>query len=569
MKRALKWILSLFLVLVLLLGAAWFFLRYQPEITTGWLTSWADHALESGRYSSAIRYYTWAYRLSDRDPALAVTLADAYKASGNYTKAEYTLANAIAAGGQLPVYEALCQTYVEQDKLLDAVSMLDQVADPAIKAQLDAQRPAVPTSSVEPGFYSQYMNVTLSGQGSLYVSIGDGFPSTASPYQDPIPLELGETSIRAVAVGENGLVSPLAIFGYTISGVVEPVELTDPALDACVREILGRGADSPLTTADLWGVETLTVPSEASNLEDLQHFTGLTTLVIQGQASLNLSFLSQMTELTTLDLSGSTVSAQDLPLIGGLGKLTSLNLSGCSLSTLSGLESLTTLTSLDLSNNSVSDLSPLAGCKGLTTLNLQRNAIASFAPLANLADLTNLDLSYNALADFTPVATCVALQSLNVSNNVQPNLSGIGSLIALAELDASYNQLTEVTGLGSCTTLKKLSLANNALTAMDELATLVHVTDMNVSYNDILTIPDFPADADLVIFNGCHNYFEDVSGLAGLNTLNYVYLDYNNISDINVLSSCINLIQVGVFQTNVSDASALLDMNVIVSYNPT
>ena len=254
MKRALKWILSLFLVLVLLLGAAWFFLRYQPEITTGWLTSWANHALESDRYSSAIRYYTWAYRLSDRDPALAVTLADAYKASGNYTKAEYTLANAIAAGGQLPVYEALCQTYVEQDKLLDAVSMLDQVADPAIKAQLDAQRPAVPTSSVEPGFYSQYMNVTLSGQGTLYVSIGDGFPSTASPYQDPIPLELGETSIRAVAVGENGLVSPLAIFGYTISGVVEPVELTDPALDACVREILGRGADSPLTTADLWGV---------------------------------------------------------------------------------------------------------------------------------------------------------------------------------------------------------------------------------------------------------------------------------------------------------------------------
>ena len=32
MKRALKWILSLFLVLALLLGAAWFFLRYQPEI---------------------------------------------------------------------------------------------------------------------------------------------------------------------------------------------------------------------------------------------------------------------------------------------------------------------------------------------------------------------------------------------------------------------------------------------------------------------------------------------------------------------------------------------------------
>ena len=423
MKRALKWILSLFLVLVLLLGAAWFFLRYQPEITTGWLTSWADHALESGRYSSAIRYYTWAYRLSDRDPALAVTLADAYKASGNYTKAEYTLANAIAAGGQPPVYEALCQTYVEQDKLLDAVSMLDQVADPAIKAQLDAQRPAVPTLQRRTRLLQPIYERHLIRSGEPLCEHRRWVPlHCLPPIRIPFPLSWAKPPF-GLWPGENGLVSPLAIFGYTISGVVEPVELTDPALDACVREILGRGADSPLTTADLWGVETLTVPSEASNLEDLQHFTGLTTLVIQGQASLNLSFLSQMTELTTLDLSGKDrLGPGPASSLGDSGKLTSLNLSGCGLSTLSGLESLTTLTSLDLSNNSVSDLSPLAGCKGLTTPEPSAQCHRQLCPLANLADLTNLDLSYNALADFTPVATCVALQSLNVSNNVLPNL---------------------------------------------------------------------------------------------------------------------------------------------------
>ncbi len=568
MKRAFKWILSLILVLALLLGAAWFFLRYQPDIATGMLTGWGNRALESGRYSSAIRYYGWAYRLSEQDPELAITLADAYKAAGNYTKAEYTLANAIAAGAPLPVYEALCQTYVEQNKLLDAVSMLDQVADPAIKAELDAQRPAAPVSNVEPGFYSQYMDVTLSGEGTLYIGLGEEYPSTATPYEGPIALEMGETSIRAVAVGENGLVSPLAILGYTISGVVEPVTLSDPALDTCVRQLLSRSDSSPLTTADLWGITELTVPAEASNLEDLKYFTGLTALSVQGKESLELSFLSQMGKLTTLDLAGSAVSARDLPLIGGLSQLTSLNLAGCSLSTLSGLEELTALTSLDLSDNSISDLTPLSGCKGLMTLNLQRNAIASFGPLSNLAALTSLDLSYNAVADFSSVATCTALESLDVSNNVLPNLAGIGSLTALSELNASYNQLTEVTGLGSCTALVKLNLANNALTSMDELATLTCVTEMDVSYNDILTIPDFPEDAALVTFNGCHNYFEDVSGLAGLDTLNYVYLDYNNITDINVLASCINLIQVGVFQTNVSDASALLDMNVIVSYNP-
>ena len=269
MKRALKWILSLFLVLALLLGAAWFFLRYQPEIATGILTGWGSHALESGRYSRAIRYYGWAYQLSEQDPELAIALADAYKAAGNYTKAEYTLANAIAAGAPLPVYEALCQTYVAQNKLLDAVSMLDQVADPAVKAELDAQRPAPPTSSLAPGFYSQYMNVTISGQGKLYLGMGEEYPSTATPYEGPISLELGETSIRAVAVGENGLVSPLSIFGYTISGVVEPVTLSDPALDAYVRQLLGRSGDSALTTADLWSITELTVPTEASSLEDL------------------------------------------------------------------------------------------------------------------------------------------------------------------------------------------------------------------------------------------------------------------------------------------------------------
>ena len=546
MKRALKWILSLFLVLALLLGAAWFFLRYQPEIATGILTGWGSHALESGRYSRAIRYYGWAYQLSEQDPELAIALADAYKAAGNYTKAEYTLANAIAAGAPLPVYEALCQTYVAQNKLLDAVSMLDQVADPAVKAELDAQRPAPPTSSLAPGFYSQYMNVTISGQGKLYLGMGEEYPSTATPYEGPISLELGETSIRAVAVGENGLVSPLSIFGYTISGVVEPVTLSDPALDAYVRQLLGRSGDSALTTADLWSITELTVPTEASSLEDLTYFTGLTALVIQGKENLDLSFLAQMPELTTLDLAGSVISAQDLPLVGSLGKLTSLNLAGCSLSTLSGLEGLTALTSLDLSDNSISDLTPLAGCKGLTTLNLQRNAIASFGPLANLSALTSLDLSYNALAGRFGGGHLrgPAIPGRFQQRSAQPS-AGIGSLGALTELNGSYNQLTEVTGLGSCAARAELNLSNNALTSMDDLATLTHVTEIDVSYNDILTIPDFPEDAALVTFNGCHNYFEDVSGLAGLNTLNYVYLDYNNITDINVLSTCINLIQGG------------------------
>lgn len=570
MKRALKRFLIFVAVLGVLTAAAWYFLMYNPDLTAGMLRSWGNSAMEDGNYSRAVTWYRWACRLSDPEQETAVLLAEAYRAGGNYTKAEFTLANAIAAGGGSQVYLELSRVYVEQDKLLDAVTMLDQISDLAVKAELDAQRPAAPEVSLAPGYYNQYMDVEVTAAtGSLYVSVDGEYPSLKGAYEGPFSLGLGETTVQAVAVGENGLVSPLSAYGYTISGVVERVQLQDSALDALVRELLSRSAGSDLTTADLWSIAELTVPAETLELTDLAYFTGLTSLTIQEHAAPDLSFLSSLTKLETLDLSDSTISPESLSLIGSLPNLKSLNLARCGLSTLSGLETLTTLTELNLSENSISDVTPLGGNAGLQTLNLQRNAISNVTGLSGMTALAWLDVSYNSLGDMSPLSGCASLTWLDVSNNNLTALSGIGRLTGLTYLDGSYNALTDVTGIGSCTALTELDLSNNVLDNMDELVTLVNVSVLDVSYNDILTIPDFPDVAALATFNGCHNFFEDVSGLAGLQSLNYVYLDYNNISDINVLSTCNNLVQVNVFRTNVSDISALQGMDVIISYNPT
>lgn len=569
MKRALIKLTVFLVVLGLLGGTAWYFLVHNPARTAGYLVTLGENAAGGEDYDTAIGWYRLANRLQPQDQDIALCLADAYRAMGNYTKAEYTLSHAIAAGGTAEVYLKLCQVYVEQDKLLDAVTMLDQIADPTIKAQLDAQRPAAPTADLEPGFYSQYMTVHVTAaSGSLYVSTNHDYPSTKASYTTAMELPLGETSVKALAVADNGLVSPLAVFGYTISGVVEEVQLQDDVLEAHVQELLHRDPGSTLTTADLWSITELTVPDDASNLSDLSYFTGLKRLTILDKDGVDLSFLASTTALEYLDLTGSSFDAAHLPVIGGLHNLKTLNLSDCGLSTLAGLEGLTALTTLDLSNNIVSDLSPLANAAGLTTLNLSGNAVVRF-PLEGLAELSWLDLSNNALTDFSSIAACIGLQYLDVSNNSLTALTGLGQLTALTTLDASSNALTDTTGIGSCVSLTTLNLSNNKLTTMDELAGLTGVVNMDVSYNDILTIPDFPDDAALVKFNGCHNYFEDVSGLAGIQGLNYVYLDYNNITDINVLASCPLLIQVNVFRTNVTDVSALQEMSVIVSYNPT
>lgn len=568
--RALKHIIIWFLIFALLGGAAWYFLIYDRVLTADILTDWGHSAYAEEDYDTAITYYRWAHSLQQQDQSRAITLASAYKASGNYTKAEYTLSNAIAAGGNEAVYLELCRTYVEQNKLLDAVNMLDKIADPNIRASLDAKRPATPTVDITPGFYTQYLTITVTGtDGQLYVSTTDEYPTLEDPGTPVIALGQGQTIITALSIGENGLVSKLGMFGYTVGGVIEVVDLADPNLEIYVRDLLSRGSGSDLTTADLWSITEMTIPQEVTDFSQLHYFTGLTSLTIENQPVVDLSFLSTMEDLKTLDLSGCLLNADQLSLIGALPQLETLDISSCQLSTLNGLNNLTTLRYLNASVNSISDLLPLLGNSNLETLDLQHNAISNFGALGGLEKLSVLNLSNNALTDFSAIATCKGLTQLDVSSNLLTHLTGVNQLKSLTDLNAADNDLTDITGIGGCTSLVNLNLSYNALTTMDEMVSLVNVQDINVSYNDIVTIPDFPDNAALVSFNGCHNFFEDVSGLKDLISLNYVYLDYNNISDINILAGCYNLIQVNVFRTNVTDVSALQEMDVIISYNPT
>ena len=81
MKRTLKIVLPIVIILALLGTGYWFFFRYRPDITTGFLTDLGDSRLESGRYKTAVRYYEWARDLSPDDVELSLKLAEAYRKS--------------------------------------------------------------------------------------------------------------------------------------------------------------------------------------------------------------------------------------------------------------------------------------------------------------------------------------------------------------------------------------------------------------------------------------------------------------------------------------------------------
>ena len=179
MKKFFKVLLPVLLVALLLGGGIWYLRNYQGDFFSNFLQRRGDAAMAGEHYTTALRYYRWAWELDDTDPDLAVSLASAYAHTDNYTKAEYTLVNAIAAmPEELQLYLALSETYVAQDKLLDASQLLDRVENESIRTQLTEARPDAPVLTPESGYYSEYISVGLeASSGTAYLSVDGSFPS--------------------------------------------------------------------------------------------------------------------------------------------------------------------------------------------------------------------------------------------------------------------------------------------------------------------------------------------------------------------------------------------------------
>ena len=571
MKRALRIIVPVMLALLILVSIAWYSFVYDRAFTRDILLHQARYHSTRGIPELGSWFYDLAYDYSGQDENVAIELANQFKAEGNYTKAEYTLSNAVADGGTVELYIALCKTYVEQDKLLDAVNMLDNVTDPTIKQQLEAMRPAAPAANPAPGFYNQYISVTLDGNGgTIYYTTGTEYPSTEDePYSEPITLGSGETNIYAITVAENGLVSPLTLLGYTVGGVIEEVTFTDTALEVAVRDQLGVDMDYPLYTDELWTITDLTVPKEASSLDDLTKLPYLETLVIHDLRIDSLKFLSSLTALKELDLTGCRFPSDDLSLISTIPTLERLTLTDCALSTVAGLETAQSLVYLNLSNNTIRNLESLSALMSLKELNLQHNALTGLTALSTLTGLEKLDVSYNSLTSIAPAATCVGLTWLDVGNNELDNLGAVDNLPNLSYLAAAGNSLENVEILANCNALTELHVQSNEIEDISCLSALTGLKILNFSNNEVTALPSWPDGSALYSIDGSYNKLTSISGLSHLQNLAYIYMDYNQITDVTALADCYGLVQLNIYGNEVSDVSDLTARDIIVNYDPT
>lgn len=574
MKRFVRILIPVLLALALIALSIWYLFIYDREFTQDVLLSCARFFEDNGKHDTAQWFYGKAYEQAEGNEEVAIELARQYLEMGNYTQAEYTLDTAIGDGGGVELYVELCNVYVKQDKLLDAIKLLNDAPE-AIRAQLDPMRPSVPVPDPAPQDINMYISVSITSEnGTVYAVTGNQTecPSVQTDlYTGPIPLQSGVNIIRAISVADNGLVSTLETFQYTVGGVVEEVTFADPAMEAALREAVGISQDTPVLTSDLWNVTAFSVPAEATDYSDLQHLTFLETLTVDGGASDQLTWLSGRSNLKTLIIRNTAVSQEALEIIGKLPLLQSLTMRNCGLSTCAPLASLTKLTYLDLDENSLRDISALSSMTNLQQLSMSQNSLVDLSALETCTALTALDVSYNSLTDISTVLSLPGMTSLIVSHNEQlSSVAGIENLVNLTQFYASNCRLTDVSALAGCAKLSDLDISYNALTDITALSKLNGLIVLNFAHNSVHTIPTWSTDCALVTIDGSYNRISTLEPLSGLKALNNILMERNTeISTVASLIHCPVLIKVNVDATRVSDADELRQTGVIVIYDPT
>ena len=570
MKDKFKRILPILLAIVVVCSIAWYLFVYDRDFTRDMLIDQARYCESQGKHSLAAWFYNLAYVQSGEDDDVAIELAEQLKSIGNYTKAEHTLTRAIAKGGSVKLYTALSKIYTEQDKLLDAVTMLNNIPDPVLKAQLDDLRPKAPTANYEQGFYTQYITITVtSTSGTLYVTTDKTYPSTEhTPSGGTVTLVGGENTLYALSVGDDGLVSPLSVFGYTVGGVIEPLTLSDSSIDALVRELLQMNAGDTLYTNMLWDITSLVFPANAQSNADLSHFTYLQTLTVENCTLDGWSSLASLPLLKELTFRNCVLTTDDLLYIASLPKLDKLTITNCSLVDITNLAGAQNLTYLDLSGNTIRNLTPLSSLTKLQYLDLDHNAVDDLTAISVLSALQTLDVSHNSLTSIAPLAGCTQLNTLDVNNNLITSLAGTENMKNLTVLDASYNVITDVSPISACTALVELNISNNSITDITSLSTLNAMTHFDFSYNRVSTLPAWANDCALVKLTGSYNKIASVAGLVGLQNLNSIVLDYNSISSVKELIYNNSIVLVSVYGNPVSNVDALKDLGILVYYTP-
>ena len=187
---------------------------------------------------------------------------------------------------------------------------------------------------------------------------------------------------------------------------------------------------------------------------------------------------------------------------------------------------LQSLTSLNVSGKSISDLTGVGLLTYLKTLNCSSNSLSWLPTLPS--SLTSLNCSSNELTSSPTLPS--GIQEVYAGSNKFPSLSITGKSY-LKTLDVQYctslttlncysNALTSLSVSG-CSYLKTLNCNNNQLTSLPTLPS--SVTSLNCSFNELTASPTLPSGIQEV-YAGSNNFTSlSITGMSSLSKLDVQY----------------------------------------------
>ena len=503
----------------------------------------AERARADGRFDAAVEMMERLVALDPENRDLRRRAAALMAESGAQARAEYHLRQGISMGGpkQASLTAALSELYVSQDKLMDAVALMD--GSRGLSAQEIADmRPPMPEPDTAPGRYERLVSLRFAApEGCVcYVSLTGEYPSVREGWDEPAALPAGETTVRAVTVDEKGVVSALWTGVYTLDNLNYPIVFREPALEAAARVSLSKPAGD-LYSRDLTGVTQLVIAENHpyETLEDLAAFTNLEILSLRGEGtSCDISALSELTKLKGLRLESMGLDSVDLETLTALTALETLVLPNNHLTALGALSGLTGLTGLDVSGNSITELAPLAPLTGLTLLNVSRNSVQALEPLKAMQAMRQLDLSSNRVASAGGLGTLTALTELDLSVNRLRDIRALDSLTRLERLDMSNNELDDLKPLGKLTELTELNLAVNEISDLAPLQTLAALQTLILHTNAVQAVAPLKDCASLEVLDLDKNAVTSVEALRGLRRLRELRVESNKLTTLAPLLDC-------------------------------
>lgn len=229
--------------------------------------------------------------------------------------------------------------------------------------------------------------------------------------------------------------------------------------------------------------------------------------------------------------SGGTLTVKDM-----LSLPTTLDLSGLSITNLTGLQYAINLKKLNISNNTINSLDSLRNLYNLQTLNYSNNAVTLIPSwIFTSRDIKEVNGSNNGSYMISIVGSTNALETLYLENNDLTDIPDLSACTSLKTLSLAGNQIkTFPSSLLKLSGLQSLSLANNQITDISELSSLTNLKTLSLNNNQLTSIPaGIEALTSLQTLSLSGNQISEISeGLLSLQNLQNLSLGFNNISVI-------------------------------------